>query len=72
MAKSGKKNKQDEQVEEAPAGEHVEGEQPTRRPKKVPAFGKSHRRGSKGHRESRRHGYHHLLTEEGEEETELS
>lgn len=30
MAKSGKKSKQDEQVVEAPAEEHVEGEQPTR------------------------------------------
>lgn len=72
MAKSGKKSKQDEQVEEAPVEEHVEGEQPTRRPKKVPALGKSFRSGPRQHRESRRRGFHHLLTEEGEEETEFS
>ena len=70
MAKSGKKNEQEEQVEETQ--EHTEGEQPTRRPKKVPAQGKRFRSGSREHRESRRSGFHHLLNEEGEEDGQLS
>ena len=71
MAKHGKKGKQDKQVEEAPAEEHVEGDKPTRRPKKVPAQGKRFRSGSREHRESRRSGFHHLLNE-GEEDEQLS
>lgn len=65
MAKKNRKGKKDEEVV---VTEHPDEQKtPTgKRPKKVPAKGKRHRAGAR-HRDSRTHGYHHLLVEESEE-----
>lgn len=71
--KTGKEVKEDEVVvETTPEEGQPEAPRTGKRTKKVPADGKRHRAGSRGHRESRIHGYHHLLDEEREEDNLFS